>query len=254
MKVALMRPEDRLGPSADFCRASGLDAVPAPAIQVTEIEIDRQGILDAAKSSDVCVFMSAAAVDFVMKYRDLATALKSGEGLSMIAVGKATSDRLSRHSVRCTLPDRYTSEGLVEYISAMELPEKSVMVFRSDRGTDTLRTGLSGRGISVAEFAVYGIRLPRDTSALKSVVTDILNGEGYILPFSSGMMVRHFFTIAAELADSDAVLQSLKTCRVWAIGTETAKELERHGVTEINVPGIVDFEAMLLEIAASLKD
>ncbi len=247
IKIALMRPEGRAEASLDYCRKNGMEPVVAPAIEISDTEIDRQAVLSWLEKADTCIFMSSTAVDrFFSSLNE--PDLLTREGLSIVAVGSATANRLSLHSVVSTMPDVHSSEGLVRYVASLRRAGGPVVVFRSDSGTETLKRGLEATGLVVIEFALYRIRMPEDTSLLEAVLGDILGGERYILPFSSSMMARNFFKIAEGMGEGEKMSSALGRCSIWAIGAETAREIGSHISSGPKVASSADFESMLQEI------
>lgn len=249
MKIALMRPVDRNQSAYDFCSMHGLEPVIAPALEISRSDADTPLLLQAIGTSETCIFMSATAVDRFFEFQEAARLLLGRPDVQIVAVGEGTSRALQEHSIEAILPAKHSSEGLVHLFSSGMLKGRKAVVLRSDRGSTLLKDGLGKLGVSVSEFAVYGIGMPGDVSALRGVLAAILSGERFILPFSSSMMVRNFFGIASEMADSTEIASALARCEFWAIGDETAGTLGLFGITSLTVAGKADFDAMLDQIA-----
>lgn len=251
--IALMRPEDRAGKAVEYCRMRGLEPRVAPAIEIRDIEVDVSDVLDWLNRSDICVFMSSTAVDRFFSLGSECNGALRRNGLVVVAVGKATSTSLDAHSINNSVPGIYSSEGIVEYVKSLEVATGSAVVFRSDSGTATLKNGLVAAGLEVKEFAIYRITMPVDTGQIRSVIADILGGRGYILPFSSSMMVRNFFRVARSIDEKGSMPKAIASCRLWAIGTETAAELKTQVSAPVRIASSADFESMLGEIADSIE-
>ena len=253
VRIALMRPEDRAGKAVEYCRMKGLDPLVAPAIGIRDLEVEESEVLRWLNRCDICIFMSSTAVDrFFSLGSDCSDALRR-KGINVVAVGKATSVSLDAHSIANSVPATYSSQGLVEYVKSLEGANGPAVVFRSDSGTGLLKNGLAATGLEVKEFAVYGIAMPEDTGPIRAVIADILGGQGYILPFSSSMMVRNFFRLVSSLDEKGAMPSAIVNCSIWAIGAETAAELKGQTSAPVSIASSADFESMLGEIADSIQ-
>ncbi len=253
VKIALMRPEDRAGKAVEYCRMKGLEPLVAPAIGIRDMDAEESEVRRWLGRSDICIFMSSTAVDRFFSLGSDCTDALMRKGMNVVAVGKATSIRLDAHSMANSVPSIYSSEGLVEYIKSLEGAKGPAVVFRSDSGTGLLKNGLGAAGLEVKEFAVYAITMPEDTGPINRVIADILRGQGYILPFSSSMMVRNFFSLAGSLDRKGAMPSAIVNCSIWAIGAETAAELKVQTSAPVSIASSADFESMLGEIADTIQ-
>lgn len=254
MRIALLRPGDRVESALRFCRENGLDAGVAPAIEIHDIPVDKQGLAHAMSRADICIFMSSTAVERLFDLEPDARRLIQEGDVTVIAVGEATARKLGDQSIASRIPETFSSGGLVDYVLSLQISGRMVVVFRSDMGTTDLRQGLEEAGYTVSEFALYGISMPGNTKPLRDVISQILGGEEYILPFSSSMAVRNFFTTAVGMAPRAQMLKALSRCRIWAIGEATASELSRQGVGRFRTAGRADFMAMLGEIVRAVQE
>ena len=253
MKIALMREEDKSGDSLMFCTRQGLTPVIAPAIETYSLPVDVTVLSSDIAQADVCIFMSPTAVDRLFGLESFDPSIMKRGKMKIVAVGGATSARLSEHGIMSEVPDTFSSEGLVRHLAASATDHRRVFVLRSDSGSEKLKIGLGAYGMDVREHALYGIRLPLNTFALEELIRGILGGEQVILPFSSSMMVRNFFAVAGKLAVPELITEGMSRCIIWAIGDETAAELSRHGIEDFLKAGRADFRLMLQEIVDGIE-
>lgn len=253
MKIALMREEEKSMDSLQFCIQKGLVPVIAAAIETFSLPVDVTALSSDIEQADVCIFMSPTAVDRLFELEQFRHSLIKYGKMKTVAVGPATSARLSDHGKACEVPVTFSSEGLIRHLSASGGVHRSIVVLRSDSGSEKLKIGLEASGMDVREHALYGIRIPRNTSALEELIRGIVGGEQVILPFSSSMMVRNFFAIAQRVATPDRIAEGMRRSFIWAIGDETAAELSRHGISDFRTARRADFGLMLQEIVDWLE-
>lgn len=254
MRIALLRPAGRAEESERICEQNGFSAFVAPAIETRELQVDTEGLKQLLMRASVCVIMSRTAAEALLVRLHIPPSLLARKGLSVVSVGDATRHFLASHSIESVTPVTFSSEGVAELISSMEVVDGLVIVLRSNRGSSVLWDALTAKGFEVNEVALYGIVMPEDLSPLRKLLSELGKGERFVLPFSSSMMVRNFFAVAREVYDQGQLLSALEKCSVWAIGNETASEIRKQGLLHFEIAGTADYESMLREIFDSLVE
>jgi uroporphyrinogen-III synthase len=96
---------------------------------------------------------------------------------------------------------------------------------------------LRERGAELVELCLYEWLLPEDTSALHSLVEDIVAQRVDAVVFTSQVQVRHLFLIAGESGQADQLAEALNTKTVVAsIGPICTGVLQDYGVTPPVIP------------------
>lgn len=252
-KIALLRPSGRNEEAKQICEEKGFVPFIAPAIEIHSISVDTNRLKQLLMRASVCVLMSSTAGETLLEHLDLPGSLLTREGLVVVSVGEATRHFLGLHSVESITPASFSSEGIATLIISMQDLVGPVLVLRSNKGNSVLRERLARKGIEVVEVALYGIVMPEDLSPLKRLISELVNGKRFVIPFSSSMMVRNFFTAAGEVAEHGKVMQALEGCSVWAIGSETEREIRRQGLKNCSVAHTADYNSMLGEIFESMR-
>lgn len=253
LKVALLRPAGRAEDAKRICEQYGFVPFIAPAIEIRNLPVDTEKVKQLLLSASVCVLMSSTAAETLLVKLRIPSSLLARNGLAVVSVGDATRRFLVSHGIESSIPETFSSEGIGELIASMKGLTGQVLVLRSNRGSGVLRESLTAKGIGVTEVALYDIVIPGDISPLRNLVSELMKGERFVLPFSSSMMVRNFFAVAGEFADRSRLLSELEKCSVWAIGNETAQEIRKQGLLHFAIAGTADYDSMLREIFDSLR-
>jgi len=142
-------------------RALGGAALGLPGLRLqpaTDPALARRA-LDAARSSDIAVFVSPAAVRFAFALRPR---LRFARGTVVCAIGAATARALARHGIRDALhPARQDSEGLLALPQLQSLRGKRVALIGAPGGRELLAQTLRERRARVTPVHVYARAAPR---------------------------------------------------------------------------------------------
>jgi uroporphyrinogen-III synthase len=180
------------------------------------------------KKHDYCAFMSAQAVKilFDVAGREAALALKS---TTVIAVGPKTKQALQDQGVNVRLvPDRFSSEGLVDLLSGMGPKGKKIIIPRSGAANEFAAKELKELGMKVDEVLFYAVRTCAPTLAW-SEFSDLLRQKKVdAVVFTSSSSVSSFFEILDKLSPGTTELDSLTN--VVSIGPLTTRELEKREI------------------------
>ena len=205
--------------------------------------------LNAIKEEDpdFSVFMSSKAVKLlfdtarkVSKYDKLQLAVAN---TIVIAVGPKTKAALEVEGIRVAhMPDRFSSVGVGEIFTRLNVEGKKVIVPRSGASTPFLAQLLEKIGLTVKEIYLYDICSFRDTSQWNEFRELFANKKVDGIIFTSASSVNAFFDIMLMDVNKETLLQNLRTTKVVAIGPFTADELKKFGTEPIvadvhTVPG-----------------
>lgn len=157
--VLVTRPEPQCGPLCRLIEDLGGIAIPWPAIEIDDQELDSTAlaVVASAKPSDLAIFVSRNAV------ARGATLLNRTRLPRIAAIGPSTRRALEAAG----LPTGFDSEGydtetLLTHPEMTELSGKRVLIFRGAGGRETLGEQVRARGGQVQYIEVYR-RRPRSS-------------------------------------------------------------------------------------------
>jgi uroporphyrinogen-III synthase len=118
--------------------------------------------LAAARTTDIAIFVSPAAVRFAFALRP---GLRFARDTEVCAIGAATAGALARHNIRNVLWPRgqQNSEGLLALPQLQKLRGDRVVVIGAPGGRELLVQGLRARRARVSDIHVYRRMPPRLT-------------------------------------------------------------------------------------------
>jgi uroporphyrinogen-III synthase len=118
--------------------------------------------LAAARTTDIAIFTSPAAVRFAFKLRP---GLRFARDTEVCAIGSATARALARHNIRNILwpREQQNSEGLLALPQLQKLRGDSVVVIGAPGGRELLAQTLRARRARVSHIHVYRRTPPRLT-------------------------------------------------------------------------------------------
>jgi uroporphyrinogen-III synthase len=180
------------------------------------------------KKHDYCAFMSPQAVNilFDLAGKEAALVLKS---TAVIAVGPKTKQALQENGVNVRLvPDRFSSEGLVELLSTMKPKGKSIIIPRSGAANEFATKTLTDLGMQVDEILLYTVRTGPVTFVWKEFSELLQQKKVDAVIFTSASSVNSFFEILGKMLAGSLELDSLT--KVVSIGPFTTKELKKRKV------------------------
>jgi uroporphyrinogen-III synthase len=160
--VIVTRPAATSGPLRRRIRALGGVAIGLPG-SVLRAAPDRAAIraaLVAARSADVAIFVSPAAVKFAFAAHPK---LRFARATQVCAVGAATARALHRHGIRdAAWPrDRQDSEGLLALPALQSLRGRRVVLIGAPGGRELLTQALRKRRAQLTRIDVYHREAPR---------------------------------------------------------------------------------------------
>lgn len=177
--------------------------------------------------------------------------LRTLESCTMVAIGPLTSKAMSTEGIEtAVMPDEYSSEGLVETLSAMDIRGKSVFILRSNHGERSLIDGLNKAGAETTEIAVYHLVPREDTPAMLALVDESVEGRVDAFAFTSALSAATFVRAAERRHPEANVVGILNDRLVAAMGGPTKDRLEAMGIRVSVVPEKATYADMLQAIAS----
>ena len=208
------------------------------------------------KRHDYCLFMSSQAVevlcDLARRINKINQVLSALASTTVVAIGPKTRASLIRHGIYVKiLPQKYSSEGLVELFSKMgSVTGKRIIIPRSGASNAFVRNSLSSLGMIVEEVFLYNV-LTSDTDSNWKDFILLLNQKNVdAIIFTSASNVRSFFDIMNRLSSkTESLLNNVKA--VIAIGPFTNEELRKRNIQtleakEHTIRGTVELAKVVL--------
>lgn len=251
MRLAVLRPADKLERSLERAREKGFDTVAASPLAI--VPNDTPGVahlFDELKRGAIsyAVLTSSTAVSAILELasRHDVNIMPLIDRCTTVAIGPATANAMRDVGMRVDMmPAEYTSEGLVSMLTSFGVEGKSVCLLRSDHGERILVTGLQDAGAFVLEVPVYRLEPHPDDEELRNVVRLALAGDIDAFAFSSAMTAATFIGSAKRMGVGDEIIKMLNQRMVAAMGPPTQRKLEAMGVSVSVVPKHATFESML---------
>lgn len=253
MRLAVMRPKDKLEESILLAREMGLDVVAASPLR---IEVNDGPEFDAFLRSvkkgevDVVILTSSTGVEALARMAerrgvDVASLLSS---TYRIAIGPLTAKAMKAKGIGVdAIPEEYSSEGLVREMGH-ELAYKRVHLLRSSHGERILYDGLAAAGAEVTEVVLYNLVPDPTAPEVRYLVAESMAGRVDAFAFSSSLSAASFIEAAEKVASREEVIAMLNSRIVGAMGGPTRKRLEQMGVQVTAVPVNATFRDLLEEM------
>jgi len=169
----------------------------------------------------------------------------------VIGVGPRTAQELETYGVRVDLvPEKYSSEGLLEVLTAKDIVGKVIRIPRTTSAAPTLNNQLTAMGADVQEIHVYESGLPIDENLKNKFYEDLSGGRIDAILFGSGLSAKNIFKMLTEKTPIEQ-LQKLITEKITivAIGPTTAQALKELNINVDVVPKDYLFEEALNALA-----
>jgi uroporphyrinogen-III synthase len=251
--VAFTRPADKLPESVSLAESMGMNAMAAPSLRILEgfdSEYDTAEEMLSSGSVDFAVFGSGTSVErCVEKFGKEKFSELFGK-TTIVSIGPYTSKVLDesgllKYDVMPT--DDYSSYGILKELEG-KVAGKTIMLVRSDSGSQVLYDGLEGFGAKVHVFASYRLEPVGMTPELKRIIDGIADGSVYCMAFTSPLSASSFFNIMKTECGEETFSESIGRVRIAAIGKPTAMRLTSMGRIPDIVPDVTTFEDMLKAI------
>lgn len=259
MRLAVLRPADRLDESVALAREMGFDAIGAsPLVIVHNQDDNTERMVGALKRDEVdhVVITSSAGVASVLAMAKAYDADIIGllNRCRVTAIGPATAKSMTAAGIRVDMmPGEFTSAGLVDMLTSRDVSGRTVCLLRSDHGDPILVTGLQDAGATVMEVSVYRLVPRPEDESLVAMVRETLAGSIDAFAFPSAMTAATFIEAAELMGVKDELIAMLNERQVAAIGPPTRKMLEGMKVRVGIMPEQATFKAMLDELKRSSR-
>lgn len=257
--IALTRPSGQAEEAGKLIEQRGGVPYYIPAIEIkglSEFSAVKKFITEMQKQKvDFVIFMSTNGVKYLFS---AAESLKqTGElqqGLAktfVIAIGPRTAQELEAYCVTVSLvPEKYSSEGLIESLQGKDLGGKTVRIPRTTNATPLLTDKLREMSVDVEEVYVYESGLPVDEGLKQRFFEDLVGGRIDAIVFGSGLSAKNIFKMLTEKASMDELCRVIRDkVTTVAIGPTTAQALQELGVRVDVVPEDYLFESALEALA-----
>lgn len=244
-KIVITRPRSQAKEIVESIKALGGDAILLPMIEVTTI-YDGRKFDDfhrklANDQIDYIVFMSIngvkSLIDISKRFQKKSLLLDAIRKAVVVAVGDKTATLLRFEGVDVKIiPREFSSKGVVEALSNVDLAHKKIHIVRTNVANDYLRDRLLKHGAVVSEYYVYGSKPPKVSKGLKTVVNGLLNNDIWAMVFTSPSTVENFLVLSGQFIDRKGLIECLNKIAVAAIGPVTGSTLAREGVQVDVIP------------------
>jgi len=223
--IVVTRPKEQSAELLTLLEEAGAHPIPFPAIRIDAPENwqSLDAALDDLARFRWAIFSSRNAVQFAL------TRLQARAGLwpdstRIAAVGRETARALKDFGLRVDLvPDRFSSEGLLEHPALGEVRGVSVAIFAGDQGRELLERTLAERGATVEKVYCYRRSVPgaNPTPLLHAWA----RGELHAVTVTSPEIFNNFYQMVGGLGQ-----RWLKNTPIVAISPLTAEAVTAKGL------------------------
>jgi len=260
--IAILRSTDRLEESLELARKMGFDAVFASPIDLRTNDTPEfltflQGLANG--DVDTVVLTSSMSVkstfELARKHGQVEELSRGLRQIQIIAIGPGTAKTAEAEWIKVeTLPERFTTEGLVQLLAKKKITGKQVVILRSDQTSEILTKGLKSSGAMVQEIEVYKLTKVKAGRPLLDMFYKGIRGEIDVFAFTSPLSAKSFIDEAKKHYSDEEVDDMLDCAIVAAIGEPTKKLLEDMGVRVDIVPIQTTFEMLMQAIADAIRE
>lgn len=159
--------------------------------------------------------------------------IDSLDRVKVIARSPKPASVLRQHKIRIDVmpPEPFTSEVLVQAMTALELQGQEVAVQKYGGPNSFLLQSLRERGANVREVTLYTWGLPADRTPALSLIDALIRGKIDALAFTSQPQVGNLLTIASDAGNEESLRESLNGSLVVAsVGPVCSRRLRDAGI------------------------
>jgi uroporphyrinogen-III synthase len=255
-KLAIMRTRDKMAESVDQAKEMGFDVIYASPLELSELDTQEfWRFVDELKAGKVgrVMLTSSTAVKFMfnlLEKRDKASsAFTHLNERGIIAIGPITAEAARAKWLKVeAIPEKFTSDGLVDLLKGKVTKGEVVWIVRSDKGSDVIRKGLESMGVRVEEVPVYSLKKASPDRDLLDMYYFTVNGGIDVYAFTSSMSAQTFIEEGEKKYGVKQFGTALNSSIITAIGEPTKRTLEDMGIDVDIVPEEATFEKMLIAI------
>ncbi|OPY76313.1 MAG: Uroporphyrinogen-III C-methyltransferase [Syntrophorhabdus sp. PtaU1.Bin050] len=233
-KIAITRAPHQSLKLGELLTEKGADILYMPTIVISPIEPNREleHAIDNILEYSFILFTSTNAVSVFFdslfrKGRDT----RALSGAKVLPIGPATASLLqSKGIIPDFLPDKFTSEGIIEILKTVEVEGKKFLLPRAEEARDIIVEYIKDHGGSCDVIPVYKASLPKEIAPVSE--------KPDIVTFTSSSTVRNFINLYGERTLEDTLIAS--------IGPVTTGTLRDHGfqahieAERYDIPGLVE--------------
>ena len=251
--IGITRPVERSQAAVEIVTQHGGIPLVVPTLELESFA--SESLLDLcqrASALDWIIFTSPASLESLFTYcPDFKE--KLNPQCQVAVIGPRTERVLNDYSITADIvPKNYTAEGLLEEFQDIDLYKKKVGVPRTFKARNVLPEGLKKMGATVYLAEAYKSTKPKDTSKVKLLVDDIIQGKVDAVTFTSPLTVTNLFEISGD--KEEELIDSFKEGKVLvaAIGPITQKPLDERGIKSI-IPPKYTVKAMLMQLKEEMS-
>ncbi|MCV0391756.1 MAG: uroporphyrinogen-III synthase [Nitrosopumilus sp.] len=236
--IAITRSEDDASEFIELANQNNATPIALPTIElVSKGEKIVDEFLEAIQNydPDYSVFMSSKAVkllfDTARKVGKLEKLQLAVANTNVMSVGPKTTVALEQEGIKVNhQPTTFSSVGVGEEFTQLNVVGKKVIVPRSGASTPFLKELLDKIGIDVMEIHLYDVCSFRDTTQWNGFRELFSQNKIDGVIFTSASSVRGFFDIMSKDYDENSLLEHLAKLSVVSIGPFTSDELKKFKV------------------------
>ena len=237
----------------------GADVDACPLLEEKPVE-NRDELQDfirhvVAGSLDAMVFLTGVGAKFLVAEAESMGSkddfLKALDKITIIVRGPKPVAALRQFGIHVdVIPDNATTEGVILALRNRELSRRRVGVQLYGTPNPQLVSALEDKGAIVMPIQVYAYGAAADSSAVRSLLSRIIDGRVQVLAFTNTIQVTMLFDAATQFGMSEGLQSSLSERVVLAsIGEVTSRALASKGLTPKIVPAQSKMGALSQAIA-----
>src|SRR5712691_136296 len=201
--IAITRPVGQGEETSRFVRKLGWTPFIVHAVELRPLEqssiLSEFSRIVGAGPVDWLLFRSPTGVDaFFDMLKSHSSILPSASGqIRIMAVGPKTSGALRRHGVQdAAVPEKYSSAGIANHLSKLEMKGQRVVLVRSSAADDRLAGSLTSKGAVVETITIYQSLVPANRESVLDFLAGLEKGQFQAVLFTSAASTTNLFRIA----------------------------------------------------------
>ena len=192
--------------STNFLFKPGINNIPLFAI-------DKIEHADLSSGKEFVIFQSPSAVK---NY----TFLEKLANKKIIAMGPGTQKALHKKGLDSTLPEKYSSTGIIKYLES-DFNANNVLIIKGEDGVNNIEEYIARHGGDVESISVYRRNVFEDYTQIGN---DYLNADAII--FTSTMAVKIYF---------EKIYQNKVDTRFYSISNRIKRKIQEYGLKAITL-------------------
>jgi uroporphyrinogen-III synthase len=249
--IVITRTVEQSKESSEIFKQLGANVITFPTLDIVPPsswkEFDK--VVKGRTKIDFIIFTSAHAVKmFVKRCSDLNLIIDFSR-LKITAIGNKTSAVCSKFNIPVhIIPQKFSSEGVVEELSNYNLKDKVVFIPRSEIGREDLPEDLEKLGAIIKAAPVYNVSIPPEDKIAKYLEV-LKNSKPDLFIFTSPSTFENFL----EILKINNPVKYFKNYDIAAIGPTTRSAIENHYVNVNILPKEYTLSALAKAIVEYYK-